>query len=36
MGLPENARALIIYNIHKRIFGRKDASADMEINAGGQ
>lgn len=36
MGLNEEERALIIYNIHKRIVGRKDAAADMEINAGGQ
>lgn len=31
MDLPEDMRALIIYNIHKRIFGRKNASADMEV-----
>ena len=36
MGLDEAARAYMIYNIHKRIFGRKDAAADMETNAGGQ
>lgn len=36
MGLPESTRAHIIYNIHKRIFGRKNAAADMEINAGGE
>ena len=29
MGLSEAERALIIYNIHKRIFGRNDAAPDM-------
>lgn len=36
LGLNEAERALLIYNIHKRIFGRKDAAADFKINAGGQ
>ena len=36
MELPESMRAHIIYNIHKRIFGRKNAAPDMKINAGGQ
>lgn len=31
MGLPEEASAAIIYNIHKRIYGRKNAAADMEV-----
>ena len=31
MGLPEEASAAIIYNIHKRIFGRNNAAADMEV-----
>lgn len=31
MGLNEAERALIIYNIHKRIFGRNNAAADMEV-----
>lgn len=31
LGLSESERALLIYNIHKRIFGRKDAAADMEV-----
>lgn len=35
LGLNEAERALLIYNIHKRIFGRKDAAADFKINAGG-
>ena len=35
IGLTEEERALLIYNIHKRIFGRKDAAADFDINAGG-
>ena len=35
MGLDEKVKALLIYNIHKRIFGRKDASADFKINIGG-
>jgi hypothetical protein len=34
IGPPESTRAAIIYNIHKRIFGRKDAAPDMKINAG--
>ena len=29
MLLPEDMRAMIIYNIHKRIYGRKDAASDM-------
>lgn len=36
MGLNEMEKALIIYNIHKRIFGRKNAAADFDIKAGGQ
>lgn len=31
VGLSDAERALIIYNIHKRIYGRKDAAADMEV-----
>lgn len=31
LGLSEAERALIIYNIHKRIMGRKDAAPDMEV-----
>lgn len=31
MNLSESARSAIIYNIHKRLFGRKDAAADMKI-----
>ena len=31
VGLNEAEKALIIYNIHKRIFGRKNAAADMEV-----
>lgn len=31
MELKESEKALIIYNIHKRIFGRNNASADMEV-----
>lgn len=32
IGLNESERALIIYNIHKRIFGRNNAAADMEVS----
>lgn len=35
MNLNEEEKALIIFNIHKRICGRKDASADFKINTGG-
>ena len=30
MNLSESTRALIIYNIHKRLFGRKDAAAEFQ------
>ena len=29
--LSDAEKAMAIYNIHKRIYGRKDASADMEV-----
>ena len=35
MNLNMEEKALIIYNIHKHMFGRKDASADFKINIGG-
>lgn len=31
LGLGESTNASIIYNIHKRIYGRKNAAADMEV-----
>ena len=34
--LSDDVRALIIYNIHKRIYGRKDAAPDMPTTIGGQ
>lgn len=36
MGLTEAERALIIYNIHKRIMGRNNMAADLSITKGGQ
>lgn len=35
MNPNEEEKALIIFNIHKRIYGRKDACADFKINTGG-
>ena len=35
LGLSEAERALLIYNIHKRIFGRNNAAADMKVNVEG-
>lgn len=31
LGLSDEEKALAIYNIHKRIFERKNAAADMEV-----
>lgn len=31
MELKESEKALIMYNIHMRIFGRNNASTDMEV-----
>lgn len=36
MNLTEAERALLIYNIHKRIMGRNDMAADLSITKGGQ
>lgn len=36
MKLPDNIKAMIIYNIHKRIFGRNDAAPDMPTTYGGR
>lgn len=35
LGLTEREGALLLYNIHKRIMGRKDEAADFKINIGG-
>ena len=32
MGLTSEERALIIYNIHKRIMGRNDSAADLRAD----
>lgn len=36
MGLSAAERALIFYDIHKRLVCRKNAASDIEINEGGQ
>lgn len=36
MGLPEQGKALLIYNIQNRIYGRIGAAADMKTTKGGQ